>query len=167
MRGLFLVPALVFAGDAAFASSITPLSGSERGNGSVVMKSCADCPPAPAMEESSDYRVPQLDPGTQKTTVIEINGEKKIARTEAWLGGSPVVHVGKMPEWMAPENHPAASVELDEGLSVEAAIAAAEVPHDGLDLAATTSAVANEPSTGLSSQEPVEFADFQLRSGAN
>ena len=160
MRRLFLSMALVFAGDAAFASSITPLADTPSGNGSIVMKACPNCPPPPAKQESTDYRVPQLEPGTQKTAVIEINGERKIARTEAWLGGSPVVHVRKMPAWMADGPHAVAKVDLLDGLSTEAAIAAADLPSDGIDLATMTSAVDAHETT-----EPaeLELAGFQLR----
>ncbi|OHV75894.1 plant virulence effector HPE1-like domain-containing protein [Rhizobium sp. LCM 4573] len=160
MRRLILSMALVFAGDTAFASSITPLADTQNGNGSIVMKSCPDCPPPPAKQESTDYRVPRLEPGTQKTAIIEINGERKIARTEAWLGGSPVVHVRKMPEWMESGSHSVAKVNLLDGLSTEAAIATADLPSDGIDLATMTSAVDAQETT-----EPalLELAGFTLR----
>lgn len=94
-----LTSALILASVPALASSITPLS-SHGERGSVITKSCTGCPPPASKEEQSRYRVPVLETGPQKTEIVEIDGEKKIVRTDAWLGGSPVVHVSKMQDWM-------------------------------------------------------------------
>ena len=94
-----LTCALILTAGSASASSITPLVG-HAGNGSVVVKTCDDCPPPKTEEEVSGYKVPVLDKGPQRTEIVEIGGETKIVRTEAWLGGSPVVHVSKMQDWM-------------------------------------------------------------------
>lgn len=94
-----LTSALILASAPALASSITPLS-SHGERGSVITKSCTGCPPPASKEEQSRYRVPVLETGPQKTEIVEIDGEKKIVRTDAWLGGSPVVHVSKMQDWM-------------------------------------------------------------------
>nr|CAD6422951.1 hypothetical protein REQ54_02431 [Rhizobium sp. Q54] len=94
-----LTSALMLAAAPALASSITPLAGNG-GNGSIVMKTCGDCPPPKTEEEVSGYKVPVLDEGPQRIEIVEIGGEKKLVRTEAWLGGSPVVHISKMQDWM-------------------------------------------------------------------
>lgn len=98
-----LTSALILMAGSASASSITPLAG-HGGNGSLVVKTCGDCPPPKTEEEVSGYKVPVLDKGPQRTEIVEIDGEKKLVRTEAWLGGSPVVHVSKMQDWMV-EHH--------------------------------------------------------------
>lgn len=41
---------------------------------------------------------PELEPGTQRIEIRTVDGVRKIYRTEAWLGGSPVVFVSKAPE---------------------------------------------------------------------
>lgn len=94
-----LTTALILTSGTALASSITPLVG-HSGNGSVITKSCDDCSPVETEEEATGYTVPVLESGPQKTEIVEINGEKMLVRTEAWLGGSPVVHVSKVHEWM-------------------------------------------------------------------
>jgi hypothetical protein len=138
---LVLVTALVFASGSAFASSITVINSTHQPGVSIVTKSCANCPAvtAPKSEEAA-YKVPDLPAGTQKTEIIEINGEKKLARTEAWFGGSPVIHVSKLPEWMSEEKAIAELHPTTNG-STETQIAAAEASGDGIDIDATTSAV--------------------------
>nr|CAD6605912.1 hypothetical protein RTCK_01734 [Rhizobium sp. TCK] len=120
-----LTSALILASAQALASSITPLSGhGERG--SVITKSCTGCPPPASKEEQSRYRVPVLETGPQKIEIVEIDGEKKIVRTDAWLGGSPVVHVSKMQDWM-----------IERGGTAVAGAAG----QDGIDHTATVGAV--------------------------
>lgn len=165
MRHLFLTAVMVLAGNAAFAASIVALEGTQGRNGSIVTRACAHCPaPATAATKNGEYRVPELDHGTQKIAIVEINGEKKIVRTEAWLGGSPVVHVGKVQAWMTDNPHSVANLTLENGTSTEAAIASVAPSTDGVDLSATTSAVetadvAAEPA----SPAPIVLADFRLR----
>lgn len=89
---------------------------------------------------------PQLEPGTQKIEIRTVDGVRKIYRTEAWLGGSPVVFVSKAPESLA-ENLVAAKpaddvqaetdIKNDEMPVAEPASAEANL----IDESATTSAV--------------------------
>ncbi|WP_051904084.1 plant virulence effector HPE1-like domain-containing protein [Neorhizobium vignae] len=148
---LVLATALVFASSSAFASSITVINGTHQPGVSIVAKTCAGCPiaAAPKSDEAA-YKVPDLPAGTQKTEIIEINGEKKLARTEAWLGGSPVIHVSKLPKWMA-EDKAIAEVHPTTNGSTQTQIAAAEAPSDGIDTDAMTSAVKTigEASVGI------------------
>ena len=136
-----LTSALILASVPALASSITPLS-SHGERGSVITKSCLGCPPPASKEEQSRYRVPVLETGPQKTEIIEIDGEKKIVRTDAWLGGSPVVHVSKMQDWM-----------IQGGATTLAG-------QDGIDHAATVGAVVGET---LPYIEPLDVNAFSLR----
>jgi hypothetical protein len=55
---------------------------------------CTDCAPL----KSKKAAVPEvvLKPGTQKVEVKQVDGELKVFRTEAWLGGSPVTYVSKV-----------------------------------------------------------------------
>jgi hypothetical protein len=166
---LVLATALVFASSSAFASSITVINGTHQPGVSIVTKTCASCPVAvaPTSDEAA-YKVPDLPAGTQKTEVIEINGEKKLARTEAWLGGSPVVHVSKLPKWMAEEKAIAELHPTTNG-STQTQIVAAEAPSDGIDTDAMTSAVKTigDASVGIAeaslAPKPLALDMFELR----
>ncbi|ENN89011.1 hypothetical protein RHSP_02417 [Rhizobium freirei PRF 81] len=141
MRTLFLTLACVLAGSSAMASSIQSVEGTMRsGTSSIVAKSCADCPALKPQMVEKEYNVPTLAPGTQTVVIRNIDGEKRVVRTEAWMGGSPVMFVSKP----TPE-----------------ALAAAGVSSDGIDVTAKTAslkevATAPEPA-------PLDLSAFQLR----
>jgi hypothetical protein len=139
MRSMFLTAAFLLIGGSAMASSFLPIDARTRASGdSIQTKVCADCPPIRPEIAKKDYVVPELPIGTQTMVVRQIDGEQKIVRTEAWLGGSPVVFISKA----SPE-----------------ALAAAGVPMDGIDLGAMTAAVsAASPAT-----KPLDTSAFQLR----
>lgn len=137
MRSMILTAAFLLIGGSAMASSFLPINAQTRTSGnSIQSKSCADCPPIKPEVAKKDYVVPELPLGTQTTVVRDINGEQKVVRTEAWLGGSPVVFISKA----SPE-----------------ALAAAGAPTDGVDLGATTAAVP------AAAPKPLDTSAFQLR----
>jgi hypothetical protein len=144
-----LTSALILVTGPAMASSITPVM-SHGGNGSVVVKSCSDCPPLKPKEGSAGYKVPVLEPGAQKTEVVEIGGEKKVLRTEAWLGGSPVVYVSKAHDWAF----------------ANSSILARTAP-DGIDRHAVVGAVKAGTLASGAAEDPqgqaLNFATMQLR----
>lgn len=142
-----LTSALILASGTAFASSITPVT-NHGGNGSMVAKSCAGCPPLKPKEAAASYQVPALEPGSQKTEIVEINGEKKVLRTEAWLGGSPVVYVTKARDWASGSGS-----------------AMAGTAGDGVDHGATVGAVHPDlTALGLEDEPaPLDFSALQLR----
>ncbi|MGY5778798.1 plant virulence effector HPE1-like domain-containing protein [Rhizobium sp. LEGMi135b] len=141
MRSFFLTLTCVLAGGSAMASSIQPIDGTMiGGRGSIVDKSCADCPPLKPPVTEREYTVPTLEPGTQSIVVRNIDGQKKVLRTEAWMGGSPVTFVSKP----TPE-----------------ALAAAGEPVDGIDMTAQTAAL---PSSSTAREPaPLDISGFQLR----
>ncbi len=164
-----LATALVFASGPAFASSITVINSAHQSGVSIVTKSCASCPVAAAPKsKEAAYTVPDLPAGTQKTEIIEINGEKKLARTEAWLGGSPVIYVSKLPDWLAEEKAIAELHPTTNG-STETQIAAAEASSDGIDTDAMTSAVKTigkaevEMTEASLAPRPLALEAFELR----
>lgn len=139
MRLLFLTLACVLAGGSAMASSIQSIDGTlQSGDSSIVDKSCVNCPPLKPKVAEKEYTVPTLTPGTQSVVVRSIDGEKKVVRTEAWMGGSPVMFVSKP----TPE-----------------ALAATAEPADGIDLAVRTAAL---PDTAAA-PTPLDLSGFQLR----
>lgn len=103
MRRIILSLAVLMAGQSAIASSIEPITQMKgMGANSIITKSCNDCPPLMERVMKKLYVVPELPHGTQKVELRDVNGEKKIARTEAWMGGSPVVMMSKpTPETLA------------------------------------------------------------------
>jgi len=135
MRSLSLTAAFLLIGGSAMASSFLPADGQARTSGnSIQSKTCADCPPIKPEIAKKDYVVPELPVGTQTMVIRQINGEQQVVRTEAWLGGSPVVFVSKA----SPES-----------------LAAAGAPTDGIDLGAKTAAVAMP--------KPLDTSAFHLR----
>jgi hypothetical protein len=162
---LVLTTALVLASSAAFASSITTIGGQNSSNVSIVNKSCETCKAAPQQVAKPTYMVPELAAGTQKVQFVDINGEKKIVRTEAWFGGSPVIHVSKAPAWMTDEKV-LADIHPTTNGSTQVAIEAVEATSDGVDLDAKTSAVAVEQPVVVQAEtaiRPLTLDTFQLR----
>jgi hypothetical protein len=137
MRHIILTAAFVLACGSAMANSIQPMQSLPAGGNSLSMlsKSCTDCPALKGVELiKKQYVVPVLENGRQTTVVRQINGETKVVRTEAWLGGSPVVFISNP----TPE-----------------ALAAANAPTDGID---TTATAAMTPV-----HKPLDLAGFALR----
>ncbi len=97
MRFLLITAALVYAAGSAAASSIDNITSGEAVNSSVATISCAACPPLQPKKKPS-YVVPDLASGTDRVELKEIHGEVKSVRTEAWLGGSPVIFINDASE---------------------------------------------------------------------
>ncbi|MDO6962659.1 plant virulence effector HPE1-like domain-containing protein [Rhizobium alvei] len=122
----------------------------ERGNlapdSSIETITCSACAP---LEEKKPEGVPEivLAPGTQKVETREINGELKVFRTEAWLGGSPVTYVSKAPPAMQAEFEDERAKENAAAHPADNAPADAAQVNDGdaIDINAKTSAVAATP----------------------
>ncbi|OLP45670.1 plant virulence effector HPE1-like domain-containing protein [Rhizobium oryziradicis] len=94
---------------------------------SVVKVSCSTCPPLSDAGSSFKRATPKLAQGTQHIDVRTVDGQRELVRTEAWLGGSPVVFINKQAGW------------LDNGSQL------AGMPSDGVDEAAETAAVNHQP----------------------
>ena len=87
MRKLLLTAVLLVAGGPAFASSIEVVGSAAPKNTSIVVMKCTNCPAPKVAEDAKAYKVPQVAPGSQAAEIIEVDGEKKLKRAEAWLGG--------------------------------------------------------------------------------
>ncbi|MBB4115735.1 MULTISPECIES: plant virulence effector HPE1-like domain-containing protein [Rhizobium] len=152
MRQIFLGAAILLMAGSAMASSIEVVGKTApRADGSIVTESCANCPPLQAEVSKKDYTVPELKPGVlQASEIRDVGGEKKIYRTEGWMGGSPVVFVSKAtPEAML-------------------AAAPSAQPADGIDMSATTAAViggdAKPVAAGMAEQPAaLNVSEFELR----
>ena len=153
MRQIFLGAAILLMAGSAMASSIEVIGKAtpRPAEGSIVTESCADCPPLQAEVTKKDYTVPELKPGALQTTEVrDVGGEKKIYRTEAWMGGSPVLFVSKAtPEAMIAAAPPAPAA-------------------DGIDMSATTAAVIGSdarPGAARHAHHPAPrgVSEFKLR----
>ena len=96
MRTLLPSLAFVLLAAPALAGSIEPISGATTAS-SIETFSCSGCPSLKPKLKTSSYHVDAIAPGTQKVEIREVNGERKIFRTEAWMGGSPILFVNKAP----------------------------------------------------------------------
>ena len=97
MRLLLITTAVALAAGSAWAQSIEAVVSGEAVNSSVASVSCAQCPPL-QIKKKVTYVVPEIENGSEKVELKQINGEMRLVRTEAWLGGSPVVFVSKPSE---------------------------------------------------------------------
>lgn len=157
MRFFLLASALSLIAGSAVASSVEPITTKKISAGSIVIKSCDDCPELKIIKSKRAYVVPALKEGTQVTEIRDVNGEKKVVRTEAWLGGSPVIFVSKAP---------AEAVTAAATAGQPAQAAEIELPATGVDATATTAAVgvagAEEPAIAASTPT-LDATDFNLR----
>ncbi|NEH98628.1 plant virulence effector HPE1-like domain-containing protein [Rhizobium johnstonii] len=152
MRQIFLGAAILLMAGSAMASSIEVVGKiAPSAEGSIVTETCAHCPPLQAEVTKKDYTVPELNPGVlQASEIRDVGGEKKLYRTEGWMGGSPVVFVSKAtPEAML-------------------AAAPSAPPVDGIDMNATTAAVigsdAKPVAAGMAEQPAaLNVSEFKLR----
>ncbi|WP_438749840.1 plant virulence effector HPE1-like domain-containing protein [Pararhizobium sp. O133] len=94
MRALLFTLASLASAGVASASSIENLATGPTDDRSVAHFSCPDCT-APVVARKNLYVVPEIAHGSERTELKTINGELKVVRTEAWLGGSPVVFISK------------------------------------------------------------------------
>lgn len=151
MRTL-LTFAMLLAAAPAFAGSFEPVSGTTTA-GSIETVSCADCPALKPKREASTYHVDAIDPGTQKVEIREANGERKIYRTEAWMGGSPVLFVSKAPAETVQAAEAAEPAE-DTTISVDAT-----AKTSALDSGAARDA----KTAAMASSQEFDPAGFELR----
>lgn len=123
----------------AGTSSIEQITTSRGKTPSVRMITCTTC----AVPESRKAVAgPALAAGTQKIEVRTVNGKQELVRTEAWLGGSPVVFINKQAGW------------LDNGSQL------AGLTNDGIDTTTETAAVKHDVS--VQDQDPAQDT-MQLR----
>lgn len=141
-------------------SSFAYLSGKPLADAPSVLKiACAACGTASPKTSRSTYHVPSLDNGQNRVALSERNGKPAVTQTGNWMGGSPVLYVSLNPVW----------VEQEQQMMLSRTATPAK--SDGVDLNATTSAVASEPAAPVSAaasspaMEPVmpDFSKFELR----
>ncbi|MGV3548251.1 plant virulence effector HPE1-like domain-containing protein [Rhizobium sp.] len=141
MRLHILILALLSSAATAQAGSIDVVKTGKDRVRSIETISCSGCV---ARARKKVEPVIELAPGTQRIEIRDVNGVKKVFRTEAWMGGSPVTYVSK-----ALPDDPAvidaeAPVKIDDvAVAPDAVIDTPEAPvtADMIDEQAKTSAV--------------------------
>jgi hypothetical protein len=125
----------------AHAASVDSIkTGMQKTTSSIEIIHCAKC-----FQEAKKKVAPvaiELAPGTQKVEIRNVGGVMKVYRTEAWLGGSPVVVVSKASDTQIAEQVVDAPTEK---VAVKVDKKPAEQPvalgADMIDESATTAAV--------------------------
>jgi hypothetical protein len=140
MRLNILVLALLSSATTAQAGSIDVITTGKDVARSIEKISCNACTKTPKKEVQS---VVELAPGTQKIEIREVDGVKKIFRTESWLGGSPVVFVSKALQDvpMVADGQPVATEDVASAPASIAEQPTAAVEADMIDENSTTAAV--------------------------
>ncbi|QRM42619.1 plant virulence effector HPE1-like domain-containing protein [Rhizobium sp. BG4] len=154
MRQFILGAAIALIAGSAMASSIDVVAPSApEGNGSILKETCTSCPPLAVSERKKDYTVPTLAPGAlQASELRDIDGQKKLYRTEGWMGGSPVVFVTK------------ATPDVVQAFNKTG------TPADGIDPTSTTSVIGLDAKPAMAGMAapaeqiaPLDISDFKLR----
>jgi hypothetical protein len=143
---------LVACASQASAGSIDPVATGSDNTTSVVTIGCEACPPLKPAKSKDSYVVRDLEPGTQTVEIREINGKMKVVRTEAWLGGSPVVFITSVPG----QDNGATDVAKQ---AMPPALDAVAGPVPEIDSTTTTSAV-NAGMVGKNASEKAVLPNF-------
>lgn len=161
-----LIPALALFSLAsmAHAGSIDTVTALPKGKPleSIVTIGCASCP-APAPKKNA-YAIPSLKPGQQRVELKMVNGEQKIFRTDAWVGGSPVTFVSPATkaEIAALENQaPTDSANAGDGVDLSTTTAA--VDGNGLQIAPKAPIAATMDTPAAALPKPLDTSGFTLR----
>ncbi|MGX5665340.1 plant virulence effector HPE1-like domain-containing protein [Rhizobium daejeonense] len=155
MRNLVLTSILLAAAAPAHASSIEVVGPQAAKGNSIIVMSCANCPAPQEVQVKRSYVVPHVAGGKQSAEIIEVNGEKKLKRTEAWMGGSPVVFMSKAEGWATDGSVVTAAGPQEDGIDAQATTAAVPV--------AAPAPAATAGMTGPSEPKPLDVTTFDLR----
>lgn len=149
MRHVILTALAVLSSGPALASSIEFVTAATGSSHSILTMRCSDCPPPSADNRKPNYVVPSLATGTQTVEIKDVDGVPTMRRTEAWMGGSPVVFISKADGWPA-----------EGGM-----LATNGQKGDGIDPAATTSAVNARPIAAgmVTAPAALDTSGFTLR----
>lgn len=154
MRTLLPTFGLLLLAAPAFAGSIETMPATTSSS-SISTVHCDACPALKPKAKASTYHVDAIAPGTQKIEIREQNGERKVFRTEAWMGGSPVLFVNKAPA----ETVQAAEAEkpLDENAAAATVDTSTKTSALGTDAAHETTTAA------VATSREFDPAKFELR----
>ncbi|KQV34153.1 hypothetical protein ASE23_02610 [Rhizobium sp. Root73] len=173
MRALLFTLTSLVAASTAGASSLENIISGKNIDKSISQLSCDQCPPL-VVKKKTSYVVPDMVPGTDRVELKEINGEMKLVRTEAWLGGSPVVFISKATDAdikQAQAQKPAAG-DLAKAATVDAppVEAQATATLEIVDMAAKTASLDMGSPAAMTAVTPqdsrsqeVDLENFQLR----
>jgi hypothetical protein len=170
---VLLLSLVGLAAASAHASSIEAIATGSGKAPSITPMPCIGCPP-PVVKKSTSYIVPEVAPGTEHVEIREINGEKRLLRTEAWLGGSPIVFVSKASEDVVKASEAAKLVKGEAAATVIDPMPASASASATIDLSvdpsaktASLSADSAEKLAAGAAEEPrsqeFDLENYQLR----
>ncbi|KMS82291.1 hypothetical protein BVRB_034010 [Beta vulgaris subsp. vulgaris] len=171
MRHFVLTVSCVFAAGSAFASSIESMATGTGDNNSIASVSCASCPPLVVKKKLSYIVAGGRQNGTERVELKELNGKMKLVRTEAWLGGSPVVFISTASEDVIKaaqaKSLPQPAVAGTVGTNPADAQAAAMIAVDTTAKTSALGTVSAETTKSITAEmapsREFDPADFQLR----
>lgn len=170
MRHLVLTVSCVFAAGSAFASSVETVTTSTGDNASIAAVSCAQCPPL-IVKKKLSYIVPEVANGTERVELKELNGKMKLVRTEAWLGGSPVVFISTASDDVIkaaqakslPQPVVAGTVDANPADAQAAAVIAVDTSTKTSALGTISAETTKSITAQMAPSREFDPADFQLR----
>jgi hypothetical protein len=134
---------VVSSATSANAGSIDVIKTNAERSGSIERIRCESCLRETEVKKAAS--VIELAPGTQKIEIREVDGVRKVFRTEAWMGGSPVVYVSKSIDLQPPVVAEEKPVMRPENVADAPAVITqpqpAQAEADMIDQNAKTSAV--------------------------
>lgn len=160
MRLNIMVLALLSSAVTAQAGSIDAIATGKDAARSIEKISCDGCV---VRAKKKEQPVVELAPGTQKIEIRDIDGVKKVFRTEAWLGGSPVTYVSKaLPDdpAVAAEEQPAKTDDVASAPATVADQRTISAETDMIDEKSTTAAVTADTGAEVKIQITPKAASF-------
>ena len=159
MRLNIMVLALLSSAISAQAGSIDAVTTGKETARSIEKISCGGCV---VRAKKKEQPVVELAPGTQKIEIRDVDGVKKIFRTEAWLGGSPVTYVSKaLPDIpVVAEEKPAKTDDVAAAPEIRIDKPATSAEADMIDEKSTTAAVTADAGAELKVEVAPKAAAF-------
>ena len=99
MRGILLTVSMLAGAAPCLAGSVVT-NPPQNDRSTFVTITCAECPPVAAPEAKDAAPAVNLAQGAQTVTVTEEGGVRRVIRTDAFMGGSPVTFVSTSSIWM-------------------------------------------------------------------
>jgi hypothetical protein len=165
MRMILLAGMMTFAAAAANAESSIDIIRTDNTSRSIDFIRCSACAPLKAKKAAVADVV--LKPGTQKVEIRDVAGVRKVYRTEAWLGGSPVTYVSKASIDLGDKQDVAATTDQNSQPIIRGKEATAAVTADMSGAEAKVKPDKLPASADTSNAEPVVKIDKSTTSSTN
>jgi hypothetical protein len=165
MRMILLAGMMTFAAAAANAESSIDVIKTDNTSRSIDFIRCSAC--APLKTKKAAVADVVLKPGTQKVEIRDVAGVRKVYRTEAWLGGSPVTYVSKASIDLGDKQDVAATTDQNSQPIIRGQEATAAVTADMSGAEAKVKLDKLPANADTSNAEPVVKIDKSTTSSTN